>query len=259
MKKNINGKEKKNNKLIIKVTVILIFLFFIISVLVLSDRKYLYIESSFKTFSSNINAYFVNKIYSNNNISGDVIKSKIKVYEKENNELKKILDLKQTSEKYIAVQITNRTSEDFFNKIIISKGTNNGIKKGYPVIGSNGLVGFISKTSNHISEVNLLTNVSKNNMISVFIEQEDELISGFLAGYDRKMNLFKITDVTTKKQIKKDTKVILSGYNNELYKGIYVGKIVKEEDNNYGLSKTLWLKSDVNFDDILYLLVLKEE
>lgn len=259
MKKSINGKVKSTNKLVLKIIVIAIFVFFITAVLTLIDREYLYMEKELKTISSNINTYFINKIYSNNNLSKEVITSKTKVLEKENNELKKILELKQTKEKYIAVQITNRTSKDYFEKITINKGANAGIEKGYPVIGSNGLVGFISKTANNISEVNLLTNVSENNMISVLIEQDDGLVSGILNEYDCKTSLFKITDVTTKTKIKKDAKVILSGYNNESYKGIYVGKVVKEKENNYGLSKTVWIKSDVNFDDILYLLVIKEE
>ena len=125
-----------------------------------------------------------------------------------------------------------------------------------PVVTENGLIGFISKSSSLISEVNLITNVSDSNMISILIESSDGLISGILSSYDSKNNLFKITDIMQKSNIEKGNRVVLSGYDNDSYKGIYLGKVVKQESDNYGLTKTVWLKSDNNFDDLLYVLVV---
>ena len=128
-----------------------------------------------------------------------------------------------------------------------------------PVVTENGLIGFISKSSSLISEVNLITNVSDSNMISILIESSDGLISGILSNYDSKNNLFKITDIMQKSNIEKGNRVVLSGYDNDSYKGIYLGKVVKQESDNYGLTKTVWLKSDNNFDDLLYVLVVGDK
>ena len=53
--------------------------------------------------------------------------------------------------------------------------------------------------------------------------------------------------------------MVLSGYDKENYNGIYVGRVVKEENSNYGLSRTIWVESSVNFDDLLFLMVVIEK
>ena len=35
-----------------------------------------------------------------------------------------------------------------------------------------------------------------------------------------------------------------------------IGKVVKKENDDYDLSKIVWVKSDVDFDNLLYLLVV---
>ena len=120
------------------------------------------------------------------------------------------------------------------------------------------MVGFVSKTSKSVSEVKLLTSVSDDNMLSVLIELSGEDISGVLSGYDSKTGLFKVTDIMSKSKINVEDKVVLSGYGNYLYKGIYIGEVVKEEISNHGLSKTVWVSSNVNFDDILFTLVVAD-
>ena len=79
-----------------------------------------------------------------------------------------------------------------------------------------------------------------------------------LSEYDAKNNLFKISDVSNQSKIKTGDNVILSGYDNEFYKGIYVGKVIKEQTVDYGLSKDVWIKQDVNYDDLMFVLVLSD-
>ena len=69
--------------------------------------------------------------------------------------------------------------------------------------------------------------------------------------------MFKVSEVITKKESLKGLHVSLSGYNNETYKGIYVGTVEDEQISNYGLSKTVWVKSDVSFDDLLFVVCLR--
>lgn len=254
--KKINSKT--SNKNILKVLVIFVFLFYISTFLVLSNRNYIFKESMFKSISSKVNFFFIKRMYPNNKISDDVILSKTSYLEKENNELKRLLSLKETNTSYKAAEVINHIPETFFNTLEISKGYNDGIKKGNAVITNNGLVGFINKTSKNISEVKLITSVNENDMISVLIENDKDITSGILSDYDEEKDLFIVTDCLSKSIIKQGAKVILSGYENDLYKGIYIGKVVKDEVSNHGLGKTIWVKSDVNFNDILFVLVEKE-
>lgn len=255
MKKRINGKIKKTKKKILAIIVILIFLLYFCLALAVSKRNYLYTESIFKTISSSINSFFINNAYSNNNFSSNVINSKIRYLEKENNSLRNLASIKEKNVDYVSCEIVNRTSKFWFDKVTINAGYNDKVKKNLPVINDKGLIGFITKTGKKVSDVKLLTGINENNMISVFVETENGPIAGMLSGYDEKENLFKISDITKKNDVFSGDEVVLSGYGNEAYKGIYVGKVVREETENYGLSRTLWIESNVNFDDSLFALV----
>lgn len=258
MKKRLNGNKKVFNKKIITFIVVFIFLFYFSLTLVLSERKYLFLESMFKTISSNINEYFINKVYSNKNISSNIINSKVKYLEKENNNLKEMMDIKSKNTNSVVSEVVNHNSKLWFNKITINKGYDSKIKNDLPVINELGLVGFITKTGKKVSEVTLLTNINKGNLLSVFIETDNGSVAGMLSEYDAKNNLFKISDVSNQSKIKTGDNVILSGYDNEFYKGIYVGKVIKEQTVDYGLSKDVWIKQDVNYDDLMFVLVLSD-
>lgn len=256
MKRKINGKVNKTKKNIVTLIVILLFLLFISSSLILSNRNYLFFESRLREISSFINKFFINHAYSSKDFKNNIESSKINYLEYENNNLRKMLSLKESNSDYIIAEVVNHTSQNFFNKLDIGKGYEDNIKKEFAVVNQDGLIGFISKTSKNVSEVKLLTGVNENNMLSVIIESGDEKIAGVLSGYDQDKKMFKVTDVMTKKENLKDSSVVLSGYNNDSYKGIYVGIVKDEKVSNYGLSKTVWVKSNVSFDDLLFVAVV---
>lgn len=260
MKKRILNKSfKKEKRKIITFIIVLIFMLYFCLTLIVSNRRYLYIEKVFKSISSSINTFFIENAYSNYESSSNIINSKIKYLEKENSKLKNIIELKQENVNYVAVKIVNHTSKTWFDRLDINEGYHEGIKKGHPVISSDGLIGFVSKTSKNVSEVKLLTSTNENSLLSVLIETNDGPVAGVLSDYDVKKGLFKITDVVHKNEILAGDSAVLSGYDNETYKGIYVGRVVKEENSNYGLSRTVWVESSVNFDDLLFALVVINE
>lgn len=259
MRKKINVKAKNVKKKVITIIITLVFLLFTSLSLALMNRDYFLIEKGFKNLSSMINGFIISNVYSVNGFSNNVLSSKVNQLEKENNELRKNLDLKKTKSNYVIAQVTNHTLKNWFDKIEVSKGYDDGIKKDDVVISSEGLIGFVSKVSDKMCEVNLITGTSENNMISVIIETKDANVSGVLRDYDEKTGLFMITEVMSKNNILKGDKVVLSGYDNETYKGVYIGQVVKEEVSNYGLNKTIWAKSNVNFNDLLFVAIVKEK
>lgn len=255
----LNVKPNKKKKKMITFIVITMFVIFVCSTLTLINRKYFFIEKVFKNVSSLVNSYIISNVYSTNSFSENLVSSKINYLQKENNELRKNLELQEKNDDYVIGEITNHTAKNWFNIVEISRGYNDGIKKDDAVINSEGLVGFVSKVSGKMSEVKLLTSVSQNNMLSVTIETNDGYVAGVLSDYDVNTGLFKVDGVMSKSNILAGDKVTLSGYDNESYKGIYVGMVVKEESSNYGLNKTIWVESSVNFDDLMFVAVVKEK
>ena len=258
MKKKINYKKKYIKKELLLFIVFFLFSFYIVSGLILLDRNYFLFESFFKENASKLSVVFKKKIYTNNRLSDDVINSKISFLKEENKVLRELSDLKKDNVNYEIAEVSKMAYTDFFSMLEISKGKESGIKKDNPVINSEGLIGFISKTANNVSEVKLITSISEQNMLSVFINTSEGNISGLLNSYNKKKGLFKIINVSSKSNVKNGDIVYLSGYNNELYKGIYLGKVEMVEESNYGLKKNVYVKSNVNFDDILYVIVVKE-
>ena len=96
---NVNLKNVKRK--VIFIIVISIFVIYFSLACALSDRRYLYIESAFKTVISKINEFFINNSYSLNNYSSNITNSKVKYLEKENDNLRKIVGLKEKKENYI--------------------------------------------------------------------------------------------------------------------------------------------------------------
>lgn len=259
MRRKINVKTKNLKKKIIVTVVILVFLFFTCLSLALMNRNYFLIEKGFKNLSSMISSYVQSNMYSASGFSKNVLSSRLTYLEEENNKLRKSLELTQTKNNYVIAEVTNHTLKNWFDKVEVSKGYNDGVKKDDVVISSEGLIGFVSKVSGKMCEVDLITGSSEDNMLSVIIETNEGNVSGVLKDYDEKTGLFMVSDVVSKNNILAGDRVVLSGYDNDAYKGIYVGMVVKEEVMNYGLNKTVWVESSVNFDDLLFVAIVKEK
>lgn len=256
MKKKINGKKNKITKKITIFIVITIFLLAITPTLILMNRKYLFIESFFKEANARANRYFINHMYSNKDFKNSMINSKTKYLEYENEILRKSLKFKESNSNYKLCEIVNHTSKYFYDRIDINLGSKKGVKKSDPVITDKGLIGFVSKVGENVSEVKLLTSINENNMLSVAIEKDEQKIYGVLRGYDPIKNVFEVTDIVGKTDNLKDASVFLSNYNNNSYGGILIGKVDEEKSNEYGLSKKVLVKQDVDYNNLLFVAVV---
>lgn len=180
--------------------------------------------------------------------------------EKEIQELKDILDLNQTLTEYKAENATvlSRNKSYWFNTLTIDKGKNSGIKEGMAVITKAGLVGKVSKVYSSTSEIKLITSIDANFKVSVGIKVADKDTYAILNGYDYKNSLLKVVGVDKSLNIENDTPVVTSGLGDLFPRGIYVGTVEKQENDKYNLSKTLYLKTAQDFNNIHYVSILKE-
>lgn len=236
-----NKRNKKNIDLILIICLVPIFLFISISLSII-DRNYFFLESFFK----NANYLIINKISNKkeNKNDSNVYKVYIKELENENNELRKILKLKKNNKKITLCEVVNK--HNIITKKTVEIKCSNKLKINSYVFNSNGLVGYVSKTSKKISEVKLLTNLDKP--ISVIIKSNENEIFGVLDNYDKKNNLFIVSNVISKNEIKINDNVML--YDN---KNIKIGNVSKIKNSNYGISKKVIVKSDVNFYNLNFL------
>ena len=261
---------KKNNKkkkiLIIAVTIVAIFVALFLSLNL--NRSPMQVETIFKDVASSINKVFMypftalNKEKNKDQSESYLIQKKInESLEKEIEELKGTLKLNKTLTEYSTVNATilSRNRSYWFNTLTIDKGKKQGIKNDMAVITGQGLIGKISKVYKNSSEVKLLTSDDVNYKVSVAIKCNGKESYAILNGYDVKKNLLKVTGVNKLMEIEPGMDVVTSGLGGVFPAGIFVGTTEKYEMDKYDLSKTVYIKTKVDFDNIHYVTVLKEK
>lgn len=211
----------------------------------------------------NNNTSFVSKI----NASALDAKSKYKLnlLSRENKELKnEIKDLKKmtkvdsllTDKKVINTSIIYRSAPFWHEYITIDKGKTKGIKKGYAVINSDGLVGEVSKVYSNFSKVKLISN-KKSNYISAKFNYNNKDYYGIINNYDIKLNCLYLENVIgdlDKNVIGLD--IVTSGLSNDIPSGLLIGKIVDIKKDNYNLSNIIKIKMSADINDLKLLKVV---
>lgn len=258
-------KKKNKNKYIIPIISVLIVLL-VISV-ILPKNNY-FNQSILKDISTTINKVTVypftvlSKDKKTNQTESYVIQRNVnESLEKEIQELKDQLELNKTLTEYIPVNATilNRNKNYWFNTLTIDKGTKDGIKENMAVITKHGLIGKISNVSKTSSEVKLITSDDINFKVSVSIKINETDNYAILNGYDKKTGLIKATDIDKTTNVNIGDKVLTSGLGDKFPGGIYIGTVEKVDNDKYNLSKTVYIKTYQNFNDIHYVTVLKKD
>lgn len=259
-------KKKKQQKKIIIITIVLLAVI-LLPISLKLNRETSVIENFFKTTAMYINKIVMypftvlNKSDYTQDESYLIQKNVNESLEKEIEELKAQLKLNSTLTEYTPINATilSRNKSYWFNTITIDKGKKDGIKKDMAVITSAGLIGKISKVSSNSSEVKLITSDDVNYKVSVSIKTDKEETYGILNGYDTDNDLIKISGIDRSTEVKKGDIVSTSGLGGVFPGGIYVGVVEKIENDKYDLSKTIYIKTEQDFDAIHYVTILGEK
>lgn len=193
--------------------------------------------------------------------------SKVKQLETENERLKsenkkyeKELDIEDISKfEPISSTVLSRNPDQWMNTLVINQGAKDGIKNNMAVMTSEGLVGRISKVNQFSSQVDLISTNTRANRLSVNIQHDGKNVFGLIDHYDSKNEELIITDINNKDSVKKGDKVVTSGLADQLPSSIYIGEVSKVENDEYGLSKEVRLKTAANLSDLNHVYVAKRD
>lgn len=267
----------KKNIILSLITVFL--LLFLLVVFVNDKRNLTVIESISKDTLISVNKIVnipfnfitekINEIKIKNNIykKYDKLKDKLDKYElleqkynatsKELNDLKNNLNIKDSLIDYeiIDAYVINRNVGYWYETLTINKGKNDLIEEGMAVVNSKGLIGKITKTTYTTSTVKLLTGINNNNRISVKIKINDEYLYGILSNYEDGYLI--IEGISDTREIPVNSIVTTTGLDNKFASGIEIGRVVKTVTDNFEVARRVYIKPNVNFDDINYVMVLK--
>ncbi len=166
-------------------------------------------------------------------------------YEKEYDDLSKMLDLKNTSYNIKYGRIILRKINDFYNKVDINLGYDE-IKKGDIVVNELGLIGIVNKTYQNYSTVNLITNNDIN--ISVKINEGYGILRA-------KNNKLVVQDLKLDKTVNEGDKVYTSGLTN-IKEGILIGTVKKVLKDDLELDYEIEVEPSVNFYNLKFIGVI---
>ena len=273
-------KEKKLKIIIICGLIVFFIIGFIINVLVTNRNLTIFekaIKDSILTIENFLSIpidYIHNKVTENNDKNNmyesySTLKEQIKEYEKykiENEELKKQLDdMKEllnidetiAEYSYLNANVISRNIDYWNDTVIINKGEHDGIESGMPVVVGMNLVGKVISTSTFNSTVRLLTATNIVDKISVKINNNGNYIYGILNGYNIETDTYIIEGISQNVDIENDSIVTTTGMGDIYPSGIVIGNVTGITTDTFDLSKILEVKSNVDFDNINYLTVLR--
>ncbi|WP_436854059.1 rod shape-determining protein MreC [Staphylococcus caeli] len=262
----------KNNKLIVILCAIIVFIALIgVSLRSQSQSPVEQYVGDSVAFGQKAISYPVQFVTGsiNNLFSSDDAKesSKVKQLEAENERLeaenkkyKKELDIQDISKfEPISSTVLSRNPDQWMNTLVINQGSKDGIKNNMAVMTSEGLVGRISKVNQFSSQVDLISTNTRSNRLSVNIQHDGKNVFGLIDHYDAKNEELVITDINNKDSIKKGDKVVTSGLADQLPSSIYIGEVSKVENDEYGLSKEVRVKTAANLADLQHVYVAKRD
>lgn len=277
---NYKKRKFKIKYLIIIVIAIIILLLF--SFVIKHDGKLTFIEKIFKDIASTTvsivnkpvnlitdkidknkemkEVYNKYKTLKDNTETIDLIKAENESLKKEVQKLKELQSITEqvTEYEYITATIIKRNVGHWNNTVTINKGSSSGLEEGMVVIENGGMIGILENVAYYSSDVKLITSVEISPKISVEVKDNEKTSPGLLARYNSTNKRFIIEGISEYKNIEVGSYVYTTSYNEKIPAGVLVGKVVEVKKDNYDLAKIVEITSDVDFDNLRYVKVLKK-
>lgn len=175
----------------------------------------------------------------------------------ENERLRKILQFRERKKyNFLPAQVLARDTQNWYNSIIIDKGSSAGIRKDLPVIILEGdeeaLLGRISEVFPTTSRVLLLT----DSLSAVVGCAPRSKVDGVVKGQDKKELRFNY--ILPEADLKGGDLIVTSGTGGIFPAGIPIGEIIKLEEKKYAPYKEAILIPKINFSYLREVLVITE-
>lgn len=173
-------------------------------------------------------------------------------YKRQNERLRELLNFNElVSYKTEGAEVIGFGPSNWQKKILIGKGKKDGFKQGMPVITYNGtLVGQIDYIGINSAQVKLVSD--PNFVVAGIVRREESRSVGLVKGKLKKDDVDIMDNISWEADIKKGDLILTSGLSNTFPKGLPIGKVLKVESDNYGVSQ----KADI---DLFFNLKTVEE
>nr|WP_247739247.1 rod shape-determining protein MreC [Bacillus sp. 165] len=227
------------------------------SVQSLFEKPAQYVAGFFQDIEDIKSTYKENKVLKTRLDEYVELSVKVKDLEKENQELREILDKKESMRDFKPIQATviERNPDKWEDVISIDRGAQQGIEKDMAVITAKGLIGKVKNVSQFTSTVELLSSASRTNRISAVV-QGDTRIFGLIEGYDKEKQALLFTKIPSDVKVEKKQIVVTSGLGGVFPDNLVIGKVIEVTPDDYGLTQTAYVKPAADFNDISHVMAV---
>lgn len=168
--------------------------------------------------------------------------------------LRKLMNMKNDFKfPTVAARVVGKNRSSVFKTVLINKGTADGIKTGFPVMGMGGVAGRIMETSRNASKVLLLVDYNSN--IDVLIQRNR--CQGVLRGCGS--SGCELEYVQRSEDVKTGDVVVSSGLAGVFPRGLLIGKVASVEKEEAGLFQKITVHPAINITRLEKVLVILEE
>lgn len=214
-----------------------------------------YKENTYNSYLKNIYYNFLGIFNKNHTMEVNYSSEELEIVELKNSisELKELTKVNTVLSEYkiINASVISRSLVGWFNTLVIDKGLSDGIEEGDAVTNHEALIGTVIEVMDKSSVVRLITN--NQNKVSAKVLDKD-ITYGII--YEYKNDFLTMQGLKNNK-ISEGSKVVTTGMSYLYPAGIYIGDVSSVKTDELGLSTTVLIKTPVDFNNILYVSVLK--
>ena len=153
---------------------------------------------------------------------------------------------------YTAASVIGRDPSPFLRYIIIDKGSNDGLRRGMPVVTDQGLVGRVDAVINSAARVQLITDTSSAVNVRLEKAKKEAILTGTVAG-DVILDLLP-QDVT----IEPGDLVLTSGLSGGFPADLIVGQILNTKKRDSDLFQQAVVQPVVDFTKLKIVLIITD-
>ena len=156
----------------------------------------------------------------------------------------------RSENRYVAAAVIGRDPSPFLHYVIINRGSDDGFRKGMPVVTQQGLVGQISAVTAGAARVQLINDPGST--VNVLLQQSETeaVLVGNISG---EINLELIPQAA---KIQTGDIIVTSGYGGNYPPNLLVGQVSTVRSNAYDLFQSASVQPAVDFSQLEIVLVI---
>ena len=156
----------------------------------------------------------------------------------------------RSENRYTAAAVIGYDTSPFMRYVIINRGSDDGLRRGMPVVTNQGLVGQIAAVTAKAARVELI--IDPASLVNVYLQQADTeaLLKGQVTG-DVELDM-----IPQSASVQAGDLVVTSGLGGNYPPNIVVGQVSNVRKRDFDLFQTAGVQPAVNFEDLQIVLVI---